>query len=281
MTQACTNPRGVTNSKDGDGMTPLLWALIGDEPKMDIAWALLSARADVRCADPLGRTPLSHAAGHGADMLIRELIKHNAVVNDSDAHGAPPLSHAIDQSRAKTAMMLLNEFSAYAPEDADLQLFLRQKLCRGQVDMARDRGLDEVAERIEVAQASQRALRATLAARTTGSYSSTASVPHAKAPPAAVPDAARPAVAPSPPAAPAHAAASLGGARPAVAPSPTVAAHSTRSVTRSMANAQSSVIQAAGKRTRAPEAEPGEAAAPDVPDAPASARRRLRGKTSV
>lgn len=66
------------NQRDGDGVTPLSWAVLGDQAAM--ARALIALGAEVNYVDKLGMTPLLYAANvdYGNTELIRVLLSAGA-----------------------------------------------------------------------------------------------------------------------------------------------------------------------------------------------------------
>lgn len=81
------------NSGVGEGFTPLMHAIIGDN--RDIFDFIISKEADVNAKGYRGATPLMVAAEHDKTDYIDELISRKAEVNARDDFGRTPLMHAV------------------------------------------------------------------------------------------------------------------------------------------------------------------------------------------
>ncbi|MBE3044557.1 ankyrin repeat domain-containing protein, partial [Candidatus Bathyarchaeota archaeon] len=80
---------------DLDGRTPLSWATVHGA---QMVATLIEAGAEVDTQDTNGRTPLSWAASYGAADSVEELLGHGAQVNLADHNGRTALSWALDDS---------------------------------------------------------------------------------------------------------------------------------------------------------------------------------------
>jgi ankyrin repeat protein len=77
------------------GQTPILWATMGNPPKVaEIVGLLLDHGGNANAVDADGRTALMCAIGqrHGNAEVVQALIAHGADVNALDKEGRPPLA---------------------------------------------------------------------------------------------------------------------------------------------------------------------------------------------
>jgi ankyrin repeat protein len=70
----------VVDSRDGGGMTPLMWA--ADSGCPEVVETLIEHGADVNAQDKLGETPLARAVGRSRTEIVRILLGHGAKVTD-------------------------------------------------------------------------------------------------------------------------------------------------------------------------------------------------------
>jgi uncharacterized protein len=98
---------GCAFAADGDGMTPLHWAVYRDDAAM--VRTLIASGADVKATTRVGDiTPLSLACTTGDSSVIEVLLKAGADVNAATADGATPLMLAAASGSADAAKLLLD-----------------------------------------------------------------------------------------------------------------------------------------------------------------------------
>ncbi|MCC6003801.1 MAG: ankyrin repeat domain-containing protein [Thermofilum sp.] len=94
------------NAKYGDSdLTPLHWAAFLGH--VDVVRLLLEHGAEVNARNKYGETPLHRAAAYGRADAARLLLEHGADVNARDEYGWTPLHVAALQGRADVARLLL------------------------------------------------------------------------------------------------------------------------------------------------------------------------------
>eukprot|EP00930_Biecheleria_cincta_P039921 TRINITY_DN27395_c0_g1_i1.p1 TRINITY_DN27395_c0_g1~~TRINITY_DN27395_c0_g1_i1.p1 ORF type:complete len:1417 (+),score=220.45 TRINITY_DN27395_c0_g1_i1:168-4253(+) len=109
---------------------------------------LLKAKAPPNISDAEGIAPLTHAAMLGATAAVQALVAARAAVNRPDPHGRTALFAAVRESRADTAVLLLDTCGARPPGPGDVPVMDDGRGNRDLIDMARDRGFLEVEERL-------------------------------------------------------------------------------------------------------------------------------------
>ena len=105
------------NSKDNDGLTPLLIACGGFRPKTIMANVLISKGADVNYQSPIiipnspedGWKPLHLAARNGHTKIVELLVSHGARVNAKKADGWTPLHVAVFFGHIEVVKYLLSK----------------------------------------------------------------------------------------------------------------------------------------------------------------------------
>jgi len=93
------------DSKDSDGRTPLMFAVIDD--KIELVDFLIQNGADVNVQDNNGFSPLHFAAQDFRVEAAKSLLNKNAEVNQCDKHGNTPLWRAVFNSRGRGEMINL------------------------------------------------------------------------------------------------------------------------------------------------------------------------------
>lgn len=132
---------------DGSGRTALFIAASAGHT--DVVASLLSSSSSPNIRDKDGKSPLIFAVKEGVNDVVRVLVRGRANVGAEDDERRTALWHAICQSRVGTAHLLLNEFGASFPlrrEGEEL------------IEMARDRGLDDVVESLKRLMQSKKAI---------------------------------------------------------------------------------------------------------------------------
>ncbi|KAM7267045.1 hypothetical protein ACFE04_009211 [Oxalis oulophora] len=84
----CVEKGAAVNSKDGEGRTPLHWAV--DRGHLDVVQALVSNNADVNAKDDEGQTPLHYAVVCDRESIAEFLVKQNADLDAKDNDGHAP-----------------------------------------------------------------------------------------------------------------------------------------------------------------------------------------------
>ena len=99
------------NAKDGDGFTPLVFAV--DKGHKEIVEILIAKGADVNAKDKLGWTPLFYAAFSGRTEVVELLIAKGVDVNAKDNLGT--LRYAASGGHKETVELLIaNGADVYA-----------------------------------------------------------------------------------------------------------------------------------------------------------------------
>lgn len=107
MIQLLITYKSNINIRDGEGETPLHWAIMSLTPK-DSVKLLLANGADVNARDAEGKTPLHLAVDYWwRDPLIAELLLvKGADVNVKDSNGQTPYKHALLGGETDVAELL-------------------------------------------------------------------------------------------------------------------------------------------------------------------------------
>jgi len=131
--------RADVRYEDSMSQTPLFFAAARVDNSENVS-LLLEASGAADATDSVGQNPLFYAAREGADDAVQLLCKGRADVNKIDAQGKLPIFYAIRDSRAATATLLLDTYAAWPPAD---------RAGHDLIDMARNRNLADVVERLE------------------------------------------------------------------------------------------------------------------------------------
>ncbi len=116
LRQALREHPEAINALDGEGSTPLHWAV--RRGKREAANALITAGADVQAADPKGNTPLILAAGLGRRDLVDLLLRHGAHPQAANQGRVTAFLAAGRRGDLATVELLLKEHGA-DPNQAD------------------------------------------------------------------------------------------------------------------------------------------------------------------
>ena len=102
-----TNPKGLVDTKDGDGNTGLIIAI----NRSDEQWTgfLLNKGADPNIAGKGGDTPLIAASRVGFEQAVEWLLGSGAKVDATNRMGETPLIIAVQQHRQAIVRVLLGE----------------------------------------------------------------------------------------------------------------------------------------------------------------------------
>lgn len=83
------------NSRDGDGMTPLMSSM-ADEQNTEVVETLLTLGASATAQDKAGMTALDHAAFSGRNKLVEFFIKRGVQLNVGDGkRRSSPIAHCV------------------------------------------------------------------------------------------------------------------------------------------------------------------------------------------
>src|SRR5216683_572393 len=106
------------NSRDGDGLTALMWAARLGHHKL--AKALLAGGADANSRDAMGQTALHHAVAGKHRRVILALVDGQANVNAKDKEACTPFDVAVIADDYETAKELSNLGAKDPPPDPGL-----------------------------------------------------------------------------------------------------------------------------------------------------------------
>jgi uncharacterized protein len=143
----------ISRAADGDGMTPLHWAVYRDD--VPLVRSLLASGANVKAVTRVGAiTPLALACTNGDAAVIELLLKAGADVNIPSTDGATPLMLAAASGSADAVKALLAHGAAVnAVENAHGQtalMFAAAKNRAGAIEALLENGADSnFATRVE------------------------------------------------------------------------------------------------------------------------------------
>jgi ankyrin repeat protein len=131
------------DSRDKDGTTPLMHAILADPPYPEMIEYLLDHGADVNAADKAGWTPLHFAARDQNAIIVKILLGRGAVVDPVDDNGSTPLWQCIN--------------ATYPPDPTVVDFLLahgadprrKHKFDYSPIDLARAKNNHELVERLE------------------------------------------------------------------------------------------------------------------------------------
>jgi hypothetical protein len=109
-------PKANVNAKDGDGFTPLYFAV--RDGHRDVARKLIDKGANVDVKDKSGFTPLYYATRQGHREIVRLLVARGADVNAKDKSGFTPLHYATRDGYLEIARFLMSKGAEINPKDA-------------------------------------------------------------------------------------------------------------------------------------------------------------------
>ena len=99
-----------TNTKDDNGRTALMWAIIFERTEAEEI--LLKYGADVNARDDKNRTALMIAASYGYTESIQLLLKYGANINARDDRGRTALNYARENGKTEVGKLLLSHGAA-------------------------------------------------------------------------------------------------------------------------------------------------------------------------
>ena len=100
------------DTRDEDGRTPLMHAVLAAKSDPDIVRLLIDRGADVNAADKKGWTALHFAAQAGNAELVRTLLESGAKPDPRDSDGATPLWRNLMSSTSMDIVRALVEAGA-------------------------------------------------------------------------------------------------------------------------------------------------------------------------
>jgi uncharacterized protein len=102
---ALVKDKADVNATEGDGTTPLHWAVYHDD--VALVESLLKAGAKASVGNKYGSTPLLEAAVRGDSVVIEKLLKAGADTNAGNADGQTPLMIISRTSNIEAAKLLI------------------------------------------------------------------------------------------------------------------------------------------------------------------------------
>jgi len=102
--------KGVAQTRDCNGQTPLHWALQADQPEMVTFW--INAGTPLAATNPAGQTALHLAAANGKTEYVKALLSAHAPTDLHDTNGWTPLDAAIQAKQTESIHWLLGDKSA-------------------------------------------------------------------------------------------------------------------------------------------------------------------------
>ena len=107
LANAISGRSGQLNKQDGEGKTPLFYAVSNHH--IEAMKFLVTSKAKVNIADATGQVPLHIAAFDGFVPGVRLLIEHGAKANTRDVNGRLPLHLCTNSQDTGCLMALLKE----------------------------------------------------------------------------------------------------------------------------------------------------------------------------
>ena len=123
------------NTKNAEGMTPLMQAAIAGQTKL--VKVLIAFGADVNLPNSSRMTPLHHAAVQGKSNMCSLLVKLGADLNACDKKGQTPLHSAVYYGRSVVAISLVRMGASIAALDKQKNSCPSAAISCGHLDLAR------------------------------------------------------------------------------------------------------------------------------------------------
>ncbi|KAF2667263.1 putative proteasome regulatory particle subunit [Microthyrium microscopicum] len=115
---------------------------------LDVARALIQAKASTRTKDKRGQLPLHRAAAVGNVPMIRLLLENKSPLNASDVDGMTALHHAMAEGHGDAALVFLREGAESGKKDGEERLAIDcapdVKVRQFVLDSAEREGIDVV-----------------------------------------------------------------------------------------------------------------------------------------
>lgn len=123
--------KGVAQTRDCNGQTPLHWALQADQPEMVIFW--INVGTPLAATNAAGQTALHLAAANGKTDFVKALLSAHAPTDVRDTNGWTPLDAAIQNKQSDCIHLLLSENRVATHPERGLSMSLHEAAAAGNV----------------------------------------------------------------------------------------------------------------------------------------------------
>ena len=132
------------NSRDQDGRTPLMYAILSEHADVRMVEFLIQHGADINVADKQGWTPLHFAARDHKLDLVKILVDNGAAVDPVDVFGNTPLWRCIMSTYPQNSAVVDDLLARGADPDH------KNKHDVSPIDVARTMGKLDLVERLKL-----------------------------------------------------------------------------------------------------------------------------------
>ena len=123
--------KGVAQTRDCNGQTPLHWAIQTDQSLMVAFW--INAGTPLATTNAAGQTALHLAAANGKTEFVRALLSAHAPTDLHDTNGWTPLDAAIQNKQSDCIHLLLSENPVATNPERGLSMSLHEAAAAGNV----------------------------------------------------------------------------------------------------------------------------------------------------
>ena len=123
--------KGVAQTRDCNGQTPLHWALQADQPQMVIFW--INAGTPLAATNAAGQTALHLAAANGKTDFVKALLSAHAPTDLHDTNGWTPLDAAIQAKQTDSIQLLLGDKTAPPHPERGIATTLHEAAASGNI----------------------------------------------------------------------------------------------------------------------------------------------------